>query len=182
MNTPNYRLIPADASWADRYRTFCQRAYVVAYPKPEIGVTKDLFSEEVFASGRIVTYFADLCRTTEMQEFWLALDDQDSILGGVVVQLETDHCEMKAFYVDAALRGQGIGHALFKKVLDFAGHRDICVDVVQHMNETIAMYEHWGFAIDHARGKAEYGWPEWPEQAREHHYGIYMIRKASYRD
>ena len=61
-------------------------------------------------------------------------------------------------------------------MLDFAGSLPIQVDVIEYMTETIAMYRHWGFEVDEAKGSLIYDIVEWPEQARQAYRAIYMVK------
>jgi ribosomal protein S18 acetylase RimI-like enzyme len=158
--TSNYKIVEASVDWADRFREFCRQVYQKSYPRPELGITKDLFSKEIFASPRIKSYFTYKCTPTAEQKCWLALDAEGVILGVVAAHRYNEYCEMQSFYVSPECQGQGIGHALYEKVLEFAGKLPIQVDVVEYMQTTIDMYKHWGFEVDTNKGKLKYGVPE----------------------
>jgi len=179
MARPYHEIIEASSEWADRYRLFCQRAYEAAYTSPELGLTSDLFSIEVFSSPRITRYFRDLVRTTTDHGSWLALDGTRRILGGAVAHRYPEFCEMRSFYVAPERKGQGIGGALYRRVLSFAGVLPIQVDVVEHMQATIEMYERWGFVLDESKGVTTYPWEEWPESSRLAYKGVYMVKPGS---
>lgn len=104
------------------------------------------------------------------------MNEQGELIGMVVVAVEPKLCQMKAFYVKPELKGQGIGHALYTKVLKAAGDGPIQVDVVEYMQDTINIYEHWGFYIDESKGKLVYPIIEWPEAARKAFQAIYMVK------
>lgn len=175
-DSPRYQLIQASLEWADRCREFCRQAYLAAYVRPELGITEDLFSPVVFSSPRIIQYYQDLCTPTDTSQPWLAVDDNNDLIGTVVAEIEGNVCRMRSFYVSPKLKGQGIGHALYGKVLEIAGDRTIEVDVVEYMQETIDMYKHWGFKIDAEKGKLIYQIVEWPEEARQAYQAIYMTK------
>jgi GNAT superfamily N-acetyltransferase len=175
MELPHFNVIDAGPQWADKYRSFCRRAYLKAYVRPELGITEGQFSKSVFDSPRVVKYFQDAFNTSNDHKAWLAISIED-ILGGVVAYNCGDYCEMQAFYVEPELIGSGIGHALYQKVLGFAGDLPIQVDVVRYMTSTVAMYKHWGFEVDESKGEVEYNWVEWPEKARQVYRGIYMVK------
>src|ERR1035438_7864430 len=92
-------IIEAASEWADKYRLFCQRAYKEAYVRPEIGITDELFSVEVFNSPRVIKYFADLIRSADDHRAWLVIDNNRQIIGGAVAHRFLGFCEMKSFYV-----------------------------------------------------------------------------------
>ena len=176
MNGKRIAIIEADQTWADRYRLFCQRAYQSAYPRPEIGITADLFSDTVFGSQRIKTYFNELLTPQMDNKFWLAISGHDRIVGGVGCRRHVDYCEMIAFYVDSKLTGQGIGHQLYRKVHEFAGTLPIQVEVIEYMTDTIRMYEHWGFEVDDTKAKIAYPWTEWPNAAIDSYQALTMVK------
>lgn len=177
MEAEDIKIFEANQKWADEYRAFCQKAYQAAYPRPELGVTKDLFSEKVFDSARIRTYFDGLLTPSKDNKFWLAVTG-DRIVGGVGARKRAGQCEMIAFYVDPQLAGQGIGHRLYQKVREFALHLSIYTEVIEYMSDTISLYEHWGFVIDETKGKVLYPWTEWPQKAIDSYQAITMVRPA----
>lgn len=179
MSELKYKIIEGSVEWAPRYAEFCRQAYRANYPRPELGITKDLFSKGVFGSARIVNYFGEICENTKDKKTWLCVDQDHSLLGVVAAQRYPDYCQMMSFYVKPELKGQGIGHALYQKVLEFAADREILVDVVEYMQDTIDMYEHWGFHIDESKGVLIYNLEEWPEKARQAYRAIYMVKPAT---
>jgi GNAT superfamily N-acetyltransferase len=175
----DYKIIEAGPEWADTYRHFCHQAYLATYVRPELGITKAMFSEEAFNLPRIVKYFKDALNTSPNHKVWLAINHNDEILGGVVAYLFPDCCQMQTFYVRPDLKGHGIGHELYEKVVEFASSLPIQVDVVKYNQATIDMYKHWGFEIDRSKGEVEYDWVEWPDEARQAYKGIYMIKPGT---
>lgn len=171
-----YTIIDGGIERADECREFCRRAYLAAYVRPEIGITEELFDEDVFSSPRIVKYYKDLCSTDANHRLWLAVDEANEILGMVAATRKADVCEMRAFYVRPDLKGRGIGHALYRELLLFSQPLSIEVDVVEYMQDTIDMYQNWGFRIDESKGKVIYPIIEWPERARLAYQAIYMVR------
>lgn len=172
-------IIEGSLDWADRYREFARKNYLAAYCRPELGVTEDLFSEEVFSSDRIVKYFQDVCENTNDNKTWLALDNNQRLVGVIGAHKYEDFCELKAFYVDPEWQGQGIGRALYDRALQYAGGMAMQLDVVNFMDKTISMYERWGFTIDTSREAFEYPWEEWPPGPAYVLRAIYMTKPAS---
>lgn len=162
MPHPSYAIIEGSPERADRYREFTRQSYIDSYARPEMGLTEDLFSQEVFSSARIVKYFRDLCENSDDNKSWLAIDSGQQLVGVIAAHKYKEFCEMKAFYVDKEHQGQGIGRALYEKVLRFAGGMAMQLDVVNFMDKTISMYEKWGFKVDTSREAFEYPWEEWP--------------------
>ena len=106
MQSPQYTIIEGSLDWADRYREFTRKSYLSVYHRPELGLTEDLFSEEVFDSARIIKYFRDICENRDDNKTWLAIDNDQELLGVVGAHKHKDFCEMKAFYVKDELRGR----------------------------------------------------------------------------
>lgn len=158
----------------------CQRTFEEVYPNKERGITKALFSKEIFNHDPgVVAWWSELATPTEAQKAWFAIDKQDDVIGGVVAHRLTDYVEMKTFYVVPEYQGRGIGRQLYNKVLEFAGPQPIQVDVVEYLDKTIEMYKHWGFEVDKSRGAITYPWSMWPKEAIESYKGIYMVKKGS---
>lgn len=172
----DYTVIEGSPLWADKYREFCRIAYKATYVCPERGITENLFNKQVFGSPRIVKLFQEYCQNDNTHKPWLAVDANNNLIGVVCAQLYPDYCDMKAFYVRPDLKGKGIGHALYKKVLDFADSLPIQVDVIEYAVSTIEMYKHWGFEIDNRRASFTYDITEWPKRATENYRAIYMIK------
>lgn len=179
MQSPEYTIIEGSPEWADRYREFTRRSYIAAYARPELGLSEDLFSEEVFDSARIIKYFRDICESRDDNKTWLAVDDDNELSGVIAAHRHEDFCELKGFYVKEEMQGQGIGRALYERVLQFAGGTAMQLDVVNFMAKTISMYERWGFAVDTSREAFEYPWEEWPPGPAHMMRAIYMIKPPS---
>lgn len=174
-----FSIIEGSIDWIDRCREFYRLASLATYPRPELGITEDLFSRDVYESRRIKEYFIELCTITKDHKLWLAVTDDNQLIGMVAAHKYPEYCDMKAFYVKPELKAHGIGHALYQKVLEFAADQAIQVDVIEYLDETIAMYQHWGFHIDESKGKLNYPITEWPEAARLAYTAIYMVKPAS---
>lgn len=179
MQNPRHSIIEGSLDWADGYREFARESYLSAYCNPELGLTADLFSEEVFDSARIIKYFRDICENNDDNRTWLAVDNDSDLLGVIGAHRHEDFCELKAFYVKEEFQGQGIGRALYENVLQFAGGMAMQLDVVNFMGKTISMYERWGFTIDTSREAFEYPWEEWPPGPAQTMRAIYMIKPPS---
>jgi GNAT superfamily N-acetyltransferase len=173
---PTFKIIDGSIEWASKFAELCRQTYIATYARPELGITEDLFSDEVFKSPRIVRYFESRCSWTDTQRSWLAINHTGELVGVVAAQLYPDRCDMNSFYVKPGHQGHGIGHALYQKVLEFAGSLPIQVDVIEYVTDTIRMYEHWGFHIDKTREPFTYELVEWPDRARLNYRAIYMVK------
>lgn len=128
-------------SWADRYRDFCTSVYASAYGNSEHGILGTMYEKE-FQQPHVRDYFRSL--TTNGHQMFLVLDKDHNILGGAVGRLVDDTCELKAGYVRPDLQGQGIGNMLFARLKEFAGMRDLSLDVVWYA-KVIEWYRRIGF-------------------------------------
>lgn len=172
-----YEIVTATPKYADEYRMMCQRVIQATYPNKERGIKKEHFSEYIFNTDPgLLEYWASITRPAKGKKTWFALDDGGKVIGGVSVSSHRDYVEMKTFYVDLIYQGKGVGRALYSKVLEFADSKSIRLDVVEYLDKTIAMYEHWGFKIDHSKGTLTYPWSMWPKEVVEAYKGIYMVK------
>lgn len=175
MSTQTCLVREVEPTEADLFRKFIQSAQQSAYPRPELGITEDLFSDAQFDRPEIVEFYQRICAQGEHGKAWVA-EDASGILGTIAVSREESYCELQSFYVAPDLKGKGIGRSLFAKVLEFANASPIRLDVIEYMEDTIGIYEHWGFVTDYAAGRPDYIQKWWPEEARCAFAGIYMFR------
>lgn len=164
VNKLTYSIIVATPKWKDRYREFCQKAYQDAYVNTERGITKELFSKEIFDSKFVKDYFDLLFEDVQNKKTWLALDLENNILGGIHAEKHKDFAELKGFYVDSKLKGQGIGKKLYQKAMEFTDRQTVRAWVYEYMEPTIKMYENWGFKLDKSKGKMDFNWDPWPRK------------------
>lgn len=74
--------------------------------------------------------------------------------------------ELTGLYVAPEHQGKGLGRKLYHLAIDFAGGKDLVLDIYAHNKKTIDMYKRWGWKLDTTRGDKGYffrHWPEWPE-------------------
>lgn len=154
-----------------KYTNLLQRTYQDAYTNKTLGLTKDLFSKEIFNSLDTQKYLAGNLRNTNKQKTWLAFDGP-RLVGSVTISDGGEECEMRGFYVKTDYQGMGIGKKLWKLVLDFVKGKDITLDIYAHNIKTIEIYKRWGFEIDKEKGEFYRHWPEWPEEIKAK--SIYM--------
>lgn len=156
-----------------KYCDLLQRTYEKSYTKDDIGLTKERFSKKVFASKHTQDYLKSKLLITDNLKTWLSFEE-DRLVGSISINNVGDECELSGFYVDSDYQGKGIGKALFENVLNFAGSKNIILDIYSHNLKTIEIYKKWGFIIDEKKGKFSRHWPEWPGNLTAE--CIYMIK------
>jgi ribosomal protein S18 acetylase RimI-like enzyme len=145
-----------------QYTELLQKTYQNSYINPEIRLTKDCFSEEIFASSRIQALLKKNLLNNKQQKTWLALLNL-KIVGSITILNKNNEYELKGFYVASEYQGKGIGKMLWQKAYQFTKEKDIVLDIFAHNKKTIDMYKKWGFDIDSSKGKFFSHWPEWPK-------------------
>lgn len=157
------------------YTDLLQKTYQDAYTNESIGLTKNCFSKEVFASKDTQDYLKSHLINSNKQKTWLAFIESKLVGAITCIIINKGEAELTGFYVDTKYQGKGIGKKLYKLALAFANRRDLVLDIYAHNKKTITMYKKWGWLIDRTKGKGGYffrHWPEWPKglQAR----AVYM--------
>jgi len=157
------------------YTVLLQETYEVAYTKDDIGLTRDLFSMEVFLTPNTQQYLLSNLMLTEHQKTWLAFD-HDLLVGAITMCNGTTESELKGFYVRPEYQMKGIGTQLWDIAKKFASGKDIVLDIYLHNARTISIYQRWGFDFDRTKGSLMRHWDEWPEKGRAE--SVYMRRPA----
>jgi RimJ/RimL family protein N-acetyltransferase len=158
------------------YTKLLQATYQESYVNENIGLTKDCFSEEIFASPDTQKYLATNLIVNDKQKCWLAFVDSQLVGSISIIERESDY-ELRGYYVESTYQGQGIGKRLWQLALNFVKDKDITCDIYAHNIKTIDMYKKWGFEVDTARGEFYRHWPEWPNGVQAK--GIYMRYKVA---
>jgi len=144
------------------YTDLLQKTYEDAYTDESIGLTKECFSKEVFASTDTQKYLKSNLVINKKQKTWLAFLNS-KLAGSITITDKGDECELRGFYVNPEYQGKGIGKRLWKRTLEFAGEKDVVFDIYAHNTRVIKMYKKWGFEVDKQKGVFYRHWPEWPE-------------------
>ncbi len=155
----NIRL--AEESDLKAYTDLLQKTYEQFYTNPKIGLTKELFSQEIFNTADTQAYLKANLQISENQKTWVALVG-NNLVGSITIERKGSECQLRGFYVSEEYQGKGIGKKLWQYALDFSGSSDIVLDLYVHNTKTIEMYKKWGFIIDQAKGTFYRHWPEWP--------------------
>ena len=145
-----------------KYTDLLQRTYQEAYTNESLGLTKELFSKEIFNTPDTQKYLLGNLEVTDKQKTWLAFL-KFKLIGSVTLTHKNGECEIRGFYVKTRHQGKGIGKKLWNLALKFSQGKDIVLDLYAHNTKTINMYKRWGFKIDKEKGEFYRHWPEWPE-------------------
>jgi len=153
----------------DEYTKLLQTTYTAAYTNEALGLTAECFSKEIFASEETQEYLRSHLVNSENQRTWV-IEKRRHLIGSITVINKSDkEAELTGFYVHPDFQGQGIGKQLYSIALDFAGNRNLLLDIYAHNTRGIEMYKKWGWRLDTTRGDNGYfyrHWPEWPEGVR----------------
>ncbi len=144
-----------------KYTDLMQRTFQKTYTNERIGLTKDCFSREVFATKDTQKYLKSMLVVNRDQKTWLAFRGS-KLVGSITASRKGKETEIKSFYVDPKYQGKGIGKQLWILAMDFAKYH-IVLEIYAHNKRTIDMYRKWGFRIDKKKGAVHSHWPEWPE-------------------
>jgi len=149
----------------EQYVNLLQITYETCSTNSSLGLTKECFSTEMMATDESVKYLHSYLEITPTHKAWIAEID-GKIIGAITCEVRSQfEAEIVAFYVHPQYQHQGVGKKLYAKALDFAGQRDVMLDVYAHSTHVIAMYKKWGWKLDESRG--EHGtfllhWRGWP--------------------
>ena len=147
------------------YTDLLQRTYAATFLKPKIGLTKECFSKEVFATSHTQAYLKSNLKQSARQKTWLAISKGKPV-GAVTIEKKARVYDLRGFYVAPEHQGEGIGKHLWKLVKQFATDKPITLYTYAHNKQTIAVYKKWGFTIDKPSGSIWSHWPEWPKDVR----------------
>lgn len=165
-----------------QYTDLLQQTYEIAYTNEAIGLTSDLFSKEIFASKESQDYLKSHLEETDTQKTWLTFNS-NKLIGSITCIINNNtEAELTGFYVLPRYQGQGLGKKMYELALEFAGNRDMLLDVYCHNTTTIEMYKKWGWSRDTSRGDKGYfyrHWSEWPEGIKAK--CVYMCLKRNLR-
>lgn len=145
-----------------QYTSLLQETYENSYTNEGLGLTKDLFSKEIFNNPITQKYLSGNLINNDNQKCWLAFIG-NQLVGSITVLRRDKDYELKGFYIASNYQGKGIGKKLWRLVLNFAHDKNIVLDIYAHNTKTIEIYRKWGFTIDKAKGEFYRHWPEWPK-------------------
>jgi ribosomal protein S18 acetylase RimI-like enzyme len=160
------------------YTNLLQITYEIAYSNPEIGLTKECFSKEIFNTIDTQNYLKTKLVNSKNQKTWLIFSNSKLVGSATCKIINEDKAEFSGYYVHPDFQGLGIGKKLYQKVLVFSGNRDLLLGIYVHNQKTIDIYKKWGWQIDFSRGNSGYitgHWPEWPDDVFAK--SVYMILK-----
>ena len=151
----------------EKYTGLLQQSYQNNYVKEDVGLIKDCFSKEIFNNIATQEYLKSNLIKTPEQKTWLVFDEAE-LIGSITCSLKNEReAEFKGFYVQEKYQGQKLGQTIYNKAAEFAGNRDLLLDVFIYNIKAIKIYKKWGWKLDESRGDKGYftrHWPEWPKE------------------
>lgn len=162
----NFSIRLAKPTDLKQYTDLLQQTYEFTYTSPEIGLTKECFSPQVFNTPDSQKYLSSKLINSSEQKTWLVFDDKKLIASATCKIIDENKAEFSGFYVLPDYQHQGLGKKLYQKVLGFAQNRDLILGIYTHNTKTLEIYKKWGWQIDTSRGENGYitgHWPEWPD-------------------
>jgi GNAT superfamily N-acetyltransferase len=151
---------PKDALDVSR---FCQPIYQAIYPNRKYDLAASCFDPWVFETVETLDYFRKVLETNDHQVAYVARED-NQIIGTISIIRYDDHYEIRCFYVDEKLQGQGIGKQLWAKAMEFYdASLPLRVMVADTHKAGRRLYEKWGFHEREDLGVTTFHWPEWPK-------------------
>ena len=144
------------------------RAWIEAYPNPELGITaRDI---EINAKGlhgefvpKRIAWFKD--KLAKNDENWICFVAQtnNTTVGFVVASTEDDGRKfINSIYIEPTFQGKGLGSMLMKKALDWlGGDEPIYLEVLNYNQNAIDFYERFGFEKTDAAVPLEEGAPDY---------------------
>lgn len=129
------------------------RAWIVAYPNDELGITAK--NIEINAKGlhgeflpRRIAYLKEKLATQERHDgVTFVAKINDKVVGYVDLSVNDTRRNIDAIYVDPDYQGLGVGGKLMRRALDWhSAGSDIYLEVVAYNLNAIRFYERYGFA------------------------------------
>lgn len=172
------RAVPDDAE------TICDirdRAWIDAYPNPELGITaknieinaKGLHGE--FVPRRIAYLSEKLAEANRPDGTTFVAKVDGKVVGFVDPSIEDGVRRIGAIYVAPEAQGSGIGGKLLRQALDWHGlGEDIFLEVVAYNQNAINFYKHFGFEQTDTIVPEELGRPDFMKSLPQ----IEMVLKA----
>lgn len=88
------------------------------------------------------------CYIASGDMFWLALDDNDRVVGCVGIKSEDDFVWLRRLFIKPNLKHQGIGTALLHVAEEFAREKGVH-EIRIHMGDKERYFESWNFYPKH---------------------------------
>lgn len=154
MNQDNQTISIKSAS-PDDAEIICDirdRAWIEAYPNPELGITaKDI---EINAKGlhgefvpKRIAWFKE--KLPKNDENWICFVAQTNnvTVGFVVASNEDDGKKfINSIYIEPTFQGKGLGTMLMQRALDWLGNdEDVYLEVLSYNQNAINFYKRFGF-------------------------------------
>lgn len=158
------------------------RAWIDAYPNPELGITaRDI---EINAKGlrgefvpKRIAWFKDKLAKNDGNWICFVAQINNVARGFVVASTEDDGKKfINSIYIEPTLQGKGLGTMLMKKALDWLdGDEPIYLEVLSYNQNAIDFYKRFGFEKTDAVVPQEEGAPDYIKSLPQ----IEMVLKAT---
>jgi hypothetical protein len=106
------------------YTKLLQKTYQDTYTNNILGLTKDLFSEEIFNTLDTQKYLATNLEINDKQKCWLAFDGSN-LIGSIVITEDKNCYELR-----------GLVKKLWHLALNFSKNKNVILDIYAHNTKT----------------------------------------------
>ena len=137
-----------------------QRVFNDAYYPFPGNYPTDLFSMKNFSTAAMDEHFRTLTTNNSYNHTWVAEEDGE-IIGSITLTNYNYFDEVRGFYVETKLQGQGIGKQLWRLMENNIKNKDLKLEVFSHAHKTINTYLRWGF-VPQAESVGYIHWDDWP--------------------
>lgn len=82
--------------------------------------------------------------------FWIALDDNDNVIGTIGLKVNGNKSTLHRFYINASYRSCGIGSKLYQKLEQYASDskvNEIYLSAGRHLTSAHSFYKKQGFQV-----------------------------------
>ena len=152
-SNPDFTIVPADTSYLDFLADFGRRSFIEAYRVTLSQQDLDDYTAQAFARNRLAVELKDpavscfVCLDQGRNPCGYAKAVRSSLRKGID---GSNPVELQRLYIDARVRGQGVGSRLLSKIESMArdrGHDVIWLKVWDGNQSAIGLYRKTGYMI-----------------------------------
>ena len=136
--------LPEDASGIARVR---HETWLATYPNAEVGVTReDIFAKAFESEDQIGKWRKAIENQAGPRRLWVAKNERGEVVGYSQGKRGQEVNEIFGLYVLPAYQGEGVGRALFARVIEWLGDdMSIQLSTATYSYAAIKLYESFGF-------------------------------------